>query len=134
MMDLAVQFDNASTAKHDLRQAYEKCNDIPQETRTLTDTFLKQESDKDYEMNLAISTTDIVVVVDGMTVSTLPRNSECSNVERKNKGLKDVKFSREAIDAVGVNKKLYMVNGKEEAVYDMDIDTWTDMLAEMLAG
>ncbi|GJV99979.1 hypothetical protein Tco_1555231 [Tanacetum coccineum] len=55
MMDLAVQFDNASAAKHDLRQAYEKCNDIPQETRTLIDTFLKQESDKDYEMNLAIN-------------------------------------------------------------------------------
>ncbi|GJS77626.1 hypothetical protein Tco_0727507 [Tanacetum coccineum] len=54
MMDLAVQFDNASAAKHDLRQAYEKCNDIPQETRTLIDTFLKQESDEDYEMNLAM--------------------------------------------------------------------------------
>ncbi|GJW20518.1 hypothetical protein Tco_0031140 [Tanacetum coccineum] len=32
MMDLAVQFDNASAAKQDLKQAYEKCNDIPQET------------------------------------------------------------------------------------------------------
>ncbi|GKA85196.1 hypothetical protein Tco_0806850 [Tanacetum coccineum] len=54
MLDLAVQFNNASAAKNDLRKAYEKCNDIPQETRTLIDTFLKQESDKDYEMNLAI--------------------------------------------------------------------------------
>nr|GFA69815.1 hypothetical protein [Tanacetum cinerariifolium] len=54
MMDLAVQFDNASAAKQDLRQAYEKCNDIPQETRTLIDTFLKRESDKNYEMILAI--------------------------------------------------------------------------------
>nr|GEU44347.1 hypothetical protein [Tanacetum cinerariifolium] len=54
MMDLAVQFDNASAAKQDLRQAYEKCNNIPQETRTLIDAFLKRESDKDYEMNLAI--------------------------------------------------------------------------------
>nr|GEV88637.1 hypothetical protein [Tanacetum cinerariifolium] len=54
MMDLAVQFDNASAAKHDLRKGYEKCNNIPQETRTLIDTFLKQEFDKDYEMNLAI--------------------------------------------------------------------------------
>ncbi|GJX26941.1 hypothetical protein Tco_0233237 [Tanacetum coccineum] len=33
MMDLAVQFDNASAAKHDLRKAYEKCNDISQETQ-----------------------------------------------------------------------------------------------------
>nr|GEZ54254.1 hypothetical protein [Tanacetum cinerariifolium] len=52
MMNLAMQLDNGSAAKHDLRKAYEKCNDIPQETRTLIDTFLKQEFDKDYEMNL----------------------------------------------------------------------------------
>nr|GEX90048.1 hypothetical protein [Tanacetum cinerariifolium] len=54
MMYLAMQFDNASAAKQDLRQAYEKCNDIPQETPTLIDTFLKRESDKDYEINLAM--------------------------------------------------------------------------------
>ncbi|GJX08330.1 hypothetical protein Tco_0196262 [Tanacetum coccineum] len=55
-MELAVQFDNATTTKNSLRKAYEKCNDIPQESRALIDTFLKQESDKDYEMNLAIAT------------------------------------------------------------------------------
>ncbi|GJU17768.1 hypothetical protein Tco_1145734 [Tanacetum coccineum] len=54
LMELALQFDNASTAKNDLRKAYEKCNDIPKEGRALIDTFLKQESDKDYEMNIAI--------------------------------------------------------------------------------
>ncbi|GJZ68188.1 zinc finger, CCHC-type containing protein [Tanacetum coccineum] len=54
MMDLAVQFDNANAAKQDLRQAYEKCNDISQETHNLIDAFLKRESDKDYEMNLAM--------------------------------------------------------------------------------
>ncbi|GJU01068.1 RNA-directed DNA polymerase, eukaryota [Tanacetum coccineum] len=32
IMELAVKFDNASTAKDDLRKAYEKCNDIPQES------------------------------------------------------------------------------------------------------
>ncbi|GJU48027.1 hypothetical protein Tco_1217582 [Tanacetum coccineum] len=54
IMELAVQFDNASTAKDDLRKAYEKCNDIPQESRALIDTFFKEEADKDYEMNLSI--------------------------------------------------------------------------------
>ncbi|GJU27392.1 hypothetical protein Tco_1166013 [Tanacetum coccineum] len=54
IMELAMQFDNASTTKDDMRKAYEKCNDIPQESHALIDTFLKQESDKDYEMNLAI--------------------------------------------------------------------------------
>ncbi|GJY33058.1 hypothetical protein Tco_0417527 [Tanacetum coccineum] len=52
--ELAMQIDNASTTKDDLRKAYEKCNDIPQESRALIDTFLKQESDKDYEMHLAM--------------------------------------------------------------------------------
>ncbi|GKD51427.1 hypothetical protein Tco_1280403 [Tanacetum coccineum] len=54
IIDLALQFDNACTAKDDLRKAYAKCNDIPQERRALIDTFLKEESDKDYELNLSM--------------------------------------------------------------------------------
>ncbi|GJY31412.1 hypothetical protein Tco_0414907 [Tanacetum coccineum] len=33
ILDLALQFDNACTTKDDLRKAYEKSNDIPQESR-----------------------------------------------------------------------------------------------------
>ncbi|GKD68747.1 hypothetical protein Tco_1322837 [Tanacetum coccineum] len=36
IMELAVQFDNACTAKDDMRKTYEKCNDIPQESRAFT--------------------------------------------------------------------------------------------------
>ncbi|GKE46905.1 hypothetical protein Tco_1478163 [Tanacetum coccineum] len=54
ILDLALQFDNACTTKDDLRKAYEKCNDIPQESRALIDTFLKEGSDKDYELNLSM--------------------------------------------------------------------------------
>ncbi|GJR83935.1 retrotransposon-related protein [Tanacetum coccineum] len=44
IMNLAVESDNASTSKDDMRKAYEECNDIPQEKRTLIDTFFKEES------------------------------------------------------------------------------------------
>ncbi|GKA35003.1 hypothetical protein Tco_0721432 [Tanacetum coccineum] len=54
IIELAVQFDNASTTKEDLRKAYEKCNAIPQENRALINTFFKQECDKDYEMRLLL--------------------------------------------------------------------------------
>ncbi|GKC30163.1 hypothetical protein Tco_1037457 [Tanacetum coccineum] len=54
ILDLALQFENACTAKDDIRKAYEKCNDIPQESRALIDTFLKEGSDKDYEQNLSM--------------------------------------------------------------------------------
>ncbi|GJZ67644.1 GPCR kinase [Tanacetum coccineum] len=54
VLDLALQFDNACTAKEYLRKAYEKCNDIPQESCALIDTFLKEGSDKDYELNLSM--------------------------------------------------------------------------------
>nr|GEU42413.1 hypothetical protein [Tanacetum cinerariifolium] len=54
ILNLALQFKNAYTAKDDLRKAYEKCNDIPQERRALIDTFLKDRSDKDYELNLSM--------------------------------------------------------------------------------
>ncbi|GJR89229.1 hypothetical protein Tco_0213240 [Tanacetum coccineum] len=54
IMNLAHEFDNAYTAKDDLRKAYEECKDIPLEQRTLIDSFLKIESDKDYEMHNAL--------------------------------------------------------------------------------
>nr|GEW78863.1 hypothetical protein [Tanacetum cinerariifolium] len=55
IMDLALQFENSCKAKDDLRKVYEKCNDISQESRALIDTFLKEGSDKDYELNLSIN-------------------------------------------------------------------------------
>ncbi|GJV37782.1 hypothetical protein Tco_1410259 [Tanacetum coccineum] len=54
LMELAVQFENASAAKSDFRKTYEKCYDITHESRALIDTFLKQESNKYYDMNLAL--------------------------------------------------------------------------------
>nr|GEU61624.1 hypothetical protein [Tanacetum cinerariifolium] len=54
IMNIAVEFDNASTTKDDPRKAYEKCIDIPQEKHVLIDTFLKEEYDKDYEMHNAL--------------------------------------------------------------------------------
>ncbi|GJY30532.1 hypothetical protein Tco_0414027 [Tanacetum coccineum] len=47
IMNLAVEYDNACGAKNDLRKAYEECNHIPQESRALIDTFLKEGSYKE---------------------------------------------------------------------------------------
>nr|GEU59524.1 hypothetical protein [Tanacetum cinerariifolium] len=52
--NLAVEFENASIAKDDLRRAYEECNDIPEEKRALIDIYLKEKSDRDYEMHDAL--------------------------------------------------------------------------------
>nr|GEV23839.1 hypothetical protein [Tanacetum cinerariifolium]GEX54523.1 hypothetical protein [Tanacetum cinerariifolium] len=54
ILDLALQFENSCKAKNDLRKAYDKCNDISQESRALIDTFLKEGCDKDYELNLSM--------------------------------------------------------------------------------
>ncbi|GJS27908.1 hypothetical protein Tco_0789897 [Tanacetum coccineum] len=51
IMNLAVEYDNACGAKNDLRKAYEECNHIPQESRALIDTFLKEGSNKDYDIH-----------------------------------------------------------------------------------
>ncbi|EYU37467.1 hypothetical protein ABFS82_01G048400 [Erythranthe guttata] len=53
--------------------------------------------------------------------------------------LKDGKFSREAIDAIGWKGKLCMVNvkgdaAKEGIIYDVDRDSWGEMPEGMLAG
>lgn len=54
-------------------------------------------------------------------------------------GLRDARFSRDAIDAVGCRGKLYMVNvkgatAKDGVVYDMENDVWEDMPDGMIAG
>ncbi|GJW99071.1 hypothetical protein Tco_0180879 [Tanacetum coccineum] len=54
ILDLALQFENSCTAKDNLRKSYEKCTDISQESRAFIDTFLKEGSDKDYELNLSM--------------------------------------------------------------------------------
>ncbi|GKA09757.1 hypothetical protein Tco_0689190 [Tanacetum coccineum] len=54
ILDLALQFENSCTTKDNLRKVYEKCNDISQESHALIDTFLKECSDKDYELNLSM--------------------------------------------------------------------------------
>lgn len=61
-----------------------------------------------------------------------------SNWEKKTE-MKDGRFSREAIDAVGWRGKLCMVNVKGEAakegiVYDVKEDTWKEMPEGMLSG
>ncbi|KAI3468474.1 hypothetical protein Pfo_025137 [Paulownia fortunei] len=53
--------------------------------------------------------------------------------------LRDAKFSREAIDAVGWKGKLCMVNvkgdaAKEGIIYDVETDSWEEMPEGMLAG
>lgn len=53
--------------------------------------------------------------------------------------LRDGKFSREAIEAVGWKGKLCMVNvkgdaAKEGIIYDVERDSWEEMPAGMLAG
>ncbi|GKB64031.1 transposase, MuDR, MULE transposase domain protein [Tanacetum coccineum] len=42
ILNLALQFENSCTVKNDLRNAYEKCTDISQESRALIDSFLKE--------------------------------------------------------------------------------------------
>ncbi|GJZ81792.1 hypothetical protein Tco_0646786 [Tanacetum coccineum] len=54
ILNLALQFENSCTVKNDLRNAYEKCIDISQESCALIDSFLKECPDKDYELNLSI--------------------------------------------------------------------------------
>ncbi|GJY42179.1 hypothetical protein Tco_0429449 [Tanacetum coccineum] len=46
-LNLAFQFEYSCAVRGDLRKAYEKCNDISQESRALICTLLKESSKKD---------------------------------------------------------------------------------------
>ncbi|GJZ21146.1 retrovirus-related pol polyprotein from transposon TNT 1-94 [Tanacetum coccineum] len=54
LLNLAFQFEDSCAVRGDLRKAYEKCNDISQESRALICTFLKESSEKDRKLHLSI--------------------------------------------------------------------------------
>ncbi|KAK9055711.1 hypothetical protein SSX86_026796 [Deinandra increscens subsp. villosa] len=62
------------------------------------------------------------------------KGEDSNEVWKKMPSLRDVKFSREAIDTVGCRGKLYMVNGKEGVVYDVNSEEWSQMPEVMLDG
>ncbi|GJV17906.1 hypothetical protein Tco_1363229 [Tanacetum coccineum] len=54
LLELAFQFKDSCAIRDDLRKAYEKCNDISQESRALICTFLKESSEKDRKLHLSM--------------------------------------------------------------------------------
>ncbi|GJU30143.1 hypothetical protein Tco_1173732 [Tanacetum coccineum] len=54
LLNLAFQFEDSRAVRDDLRKAYEKCNDISQESRALICTRLKESSDKDCKLHLSM--------------------------------------------------------------------------------
>ncbi|GJT69156.1 hypothetical protein Tco_1028442 [Tanacetum coccineum] len=54
LLNLAFQFEDSCAVRVDLRKAYEKCNDISQESRALICTLLKESSEKDRKLHLSM--------------------------------------------------------------------------------
>ncbi|GJV68757.1 hypothetical protein Tco_1484266 [Tanacetum coccineum] len=54
IMNLGHQFDNAITAKDEMRKAYVECRDIPLVQRALIENFLKIEFELDQQMQNAL--------------------------------------------------------------------------------
>ncbi|GJR17274.1 hypothetical protein Tco_0965801 [Tanacetum coccineum] len=54
LLELAFRFDDSCAVRDDLRKAYEKCNNISQESRALICTLLKESSEKDRKLHLSM--------------------------------------------------------------------------------
>ncbi|GKA05264.1 hypothetical protein Tco_0684384 [Tanacetum coccineum] len=54
LLNLAFQFEDSCAVRDDLRKAYEKCNDLSQESRALICTLLKESSEKDRKLHLSM--------------------------------------------------------------------------------
>ncbi|GKA12585.1 hypothetical protein Tco_0692131 [Tanacetum coccineum] len=54
LLELAFRFEDSCAVKDDLRKAYEKCNDMSQESRALICTFLKESSGNDRKLHLSM--------------------------------------------------------------------------------
>ncbi|KAL0366804.1 UNVERIFIED_CONTAM: F-box/kelch-repeat protein SKIP25 [Sesamum radiatum] len=74
----------------------------------------------------------------GTSVFSVTTNTDGDGGGKKIGSLRDCKFSREAIDAVGWKGKLCMVNvkgaaAKQRIIYHVESKSWEDMLEGMLA-
>ncbi|GJX12647.1 hypothetical protein Tco_0204405 [Tanacetum coccineum] len=54
LLGLAFRFEDSCAVRDDLRKAYEKCNDISQESRALIGTLLKESFEKDRKLHLSM--------------------------------------------------------------------------------
>ncbi|GJW50933.1 hypothetical protein Tco_0092284 [Tanacetum coccineum] len=54
LLELAFRFEDSYAVRDDLRKAYEKCNDMSQESRALICTFLKESSGNDHKLHLSM--------------------------------------------------------------------------------
>ncbi|GJY17358.1 hypothetical protein Tco_0388849 [Tanacetum coccineum] len=54
LLELAFRFEDSCAVRDDLRKAYEKCNDMSQESRALICTFLKESSGNDHKLLLSM--------------------------------------------------------------------------------
>ncbi|GKD87602.1 hypothetical protein Tco_1358756 [Tanacetum coccineum] len=54
LLELAFRFEDSCAVRDDLRKAYEKCNDMSQESRALICTFLKESSRNDHKLHLSM--------------------------------------------------------------------------------
>ncbi|GJT49359.1 hypothetical protein Tco_0975516 [Tanacetum coccineum] len=53
-LSLRLTFEDSCAVRDDLRKAYEKCNDISQESRALICTLLNESSEKDRKLHLSM--------------------------------------------------------------------------------
>ncbi|GKC13678.1 hypothetical protein Tco_1010460 [Tanacetum coccineum] len=54
LLELAFRFEDSCAVRDDLRKAYEKCNDMSQESRALICTLLKESSENDHKLHLSM--------------------------------------------------------------------------------
>ncbi|GKF00915.1 hypothetical protein Tco_0027838, partial [Tanacetum coccineum] len=54
LLELAFRFEDSYVVRDDLREAYEKCNDISQESRALICTLLKESSKKERKLHVSM--------------------------------------------------------------------------------
>ncbi|GKC24837.1 hypothetical protein Tco_1026987 [Tanacetum coccineum] len=54
LLNLTFQFEDSCAVRDDLREAYEKCNNISQESRALICSLLRESSEKDRKLHLSM--------------------------------------------------------------------------------
>ncbi|GKD40200.1 hypothetical protein Tco_1260407 [Tanacetum coccineum] len=103
LLNLAFQFEDSYAVRDDLRKAYEKCNDISQESRALISTLLKESFEKDRKLHLSMKK------YSGRTHRGIGCSSSQTNCPLTEKELHQLRMDEEALKEMleeeAMNKK-----------------------------
>ncbi|GKA61542.1 hypothetical protein Tco_0760949 [Tanacetum coccineum] len=118
LLNLAFQFEDSCAVRDDLRQAYEKCNDISQESHALICTLLKESSEKDRKLHLSMygKATQLEKQIDAKLANCPLTEKDLHQLRMDEEALKEM-LEEEAMNKKAQEEKIRQEQAENDAFF-----------------